>query len=426
MLAGACDGDVDERMPIEQFLISLTLILAAAKLSGELAERCGQPPVLGELIGGLVIGRVGLQLLAAHIPGLHSLIIDDRSQALQAAADIGVILLMFEVGLETDMDDLIRLGWPSLVVAVLGVVLPFAGGFYLMRQFGVPVLPAILVGAAMTATSVGITARSFTDLNVGHTREARLVLGAAVADDVIGLVILASMSGLTAGASLSTFAICRSAIVAILFLGISAALGRRFAPAILRIVARMRTRAALSTAALMFCLLLSALAHEIAGLSPMVGAFAAGLVLAKTEHKVHFEHRLKPLADVFVPVFFVLIGVGMPLDQVDFGSYAGRQLLIEAAALFAVAFAGKVVAGLLVPDRLTKRWIVGIAMVPRGEVALIFASYGVVSGLFTPHLYMVVVLVVMATTLITPWLLKKTIGGSGEVRPKVADAPAVS
>ena len=412
-------------MPIEQFLISLTLILAAAKLSGELAERCGQPAVLGELIGGLVIGRVGLQLLAAHVPGLHALIIDDHSQALQAAADIGVILLMFEVGLETDMDDLIRLGWPSLIVAVLGVVLPFAGGFFLMRQFDVPVLPAILVGAAMTATSVGITARSFADLNVGHTREARLVLGAAVADDVIGLVILASMSGLTAGASLSTVAICRSAIVAVLFLGISAALGRRFAPSILKFVARMRTRAALSTAALMFCLLLSALAHEIAGLSPMVGAFAAGLVLAKTEHKVHFEHRLKPLADVFVPVFFVLIGVGMPLDRIDIGSYAGRQLLFEAAALFAVAFTGKIVAGLLVPDRLTRRWIVGIAMVPRGEVALIFASYGVVSGLFTPHLYMVVVFVVMATTLITPWLLKKTIV-SGDLRSKASDVAAVS
>jgi Kef-type K+ transport system membrane component KefB len=413
-------------MPIEQFLITLIFILAIAKICGEVAERRGQPAVLGELIGGVLGGTGCLGQLAARCPALHSLTLDPSEPVLQVVAGVGVILLMFEVGLETDLDDLLRLGWPALWVAFLGVILPFAGGYFLMRAFGVAPIPSALVGASLTATSVGITARSFADLNCSGAREARLVLAAAVADDVIGLVILAAMAGTSSARGISFSGVARAAVLATLFLVAAAWLGRRFAPAILRRIARMRTRAALSTAALMFCFLLAVLAEKIGGLSPMVGAFAAGLILAKTEQKVHFEQRLKPVADIFVPVFFVMAGAAMPLQAIRLGSPGGGIVLEQAAALFAVAVAGKIVAGLTVPARAMNRLAVGVAMVPRGEVALIFASYGIAARIFSPRLYCVVLLVVMATTLLTPVFLKIVLRKSPEPLPGEAVAQAAS
>jgi Kef-type K+ transport system membrane component KefB len=402
-------------MPFETFLLDLAVILIAAKLGGEIAERLKQPAVLGELVAGILVGASvlgacgGLPLVG---PVLASLAIDGHAEMLKTVAEVGAVLLLFEAGLESDIHELRRLGPAALWVAVAGVALPFALGYGAAHLLGLSFHAAIFLGAALTATSVGITARTFADLKAADRAEAKIVLGAAVADDVLGLIILAVVSGMAAGAAGAS---SRSPIAvvafALLFLVGALVVGIKGAPHILRFVSRMRTRAALATSAVIFCFLLAALAHRVGGLAPIVGAFAAGLVLSTTEHRFHFEERIKPIADIFIPVFFVLMGAAMPIGQVNPLTPAGRAALALAAGLTVVAVIGKVLGGLTVPARGISRLAVGVGMIPRGEVGLIFASVGLDKKLITGEMFTALVLMVMATTFVTPPLLKLVLGG---------------
>ncbi|MGH2704760.1 MAG: cation:proton antiporter [Actinomycetota bacterium] len=371
-----------------RIILDILVILVAAKLGGEIAERLGQPAVLGELAVGVVVGPSVLGFI-------------DGTPVIEAMAQLGAILLLFEVGLETDLTRILQVGPAALRVATVGVVLPFALGAVLALALGHHGIVAVLIGATLTATSVGITARVLSDLHKLDTDEGRTVLAAAVLDDVMGLVILTVVSGLAAGQALSALSVGRIIAAAGGFLLLALLVGLRVSPPMFRWISkRVRVRGILITAAFSFCLLL-AVSAELFGLAPIVGAFVAGVLLATTEQHQQIRERLTPLADVFIPIFFLSMGI-----QVQIGAFSSPALLTLAGSLTLVAVAGKVVAGWAAPSSMS-RAAIGFAMVPRGEVGLIFASFGLARGLLRPDLYSAMLLVVALTTFLTPPLVKR-------------------
>jgi Kef-type K+ transport system membrane component KefB len=397
-------------------LVGVALILIVAKLGGELFERIKQPAVLGELIAGIIIGNLALSGFTAAEPL-------KTNEIISSLAEIGVIILLFEVGLESNLGEMLEVGWSSLLVAVAGVIVPFFLGWGVSAYF-IPDearLGHIFIGATLCATSVGITARVLKDLGRLQTRESRIILGAAVIDDVLGLLILAVVAGAIkaagAGTALSIIDISIIAGKAIAFLFGAVAIGHYLTPHIFRRAGRFESRGVLLALSLSFCFLLAWAAAKV-GLAPIVGAFAAGLVL----DEVHFEtfeekgkHGLQrlvtPVSTVLVPIFFVLMGL-----RVDLRMFARVELLGFAAALTFVAIIGKQVCSLAVAERGLNRLAVGLGMIPRGEVGLIFAGIG--ATLVLPNAqgvservvgtgtFGVIVIMVIVTTLVTPPALK--------------------
>lgn len=379
-------------MEFAHVLIMLVLMLAGAKLLAELGERVSQPAVLGELLAGLILGDSLLRL------------VDPRHEILHVLAELGAIFLLFEIGLESDLAELFRVGWRSLWVALIGVVTPALLGFGVSLSLGQSPLTAVFIGATLTATSVGITARVLKDLGVLRWGESQIVLGAAVADDVIGLLILAVVSGLAHGDAFSLWHVGKVLFLALLFLAGALTLGLRASHWMLRLAQRMRARGALVTAALVLCFTLAALA-QLVGLAPIVGAFSAGLILARTEHRLRITDRSSAIADLLVPLFFVLMGAQMNLRAIDVTTPQGWAVLTLAALLIVVAVGGKLASALALWRTRMRAWLVGVGMVPRGEVGLIFATIGLQQKVFDISVYTAVLLLVMVTTLITPpWL----------------------
>jgi Na+:H+ antiporter len=402
-------------------LAGLAVILIVAKIGGEVFQRLGQPAVLGELIGGIVLGNLVLFGFTAIEPL-------KTNQVIAAVAELGVIILLFEVGLESNFKDMRAVGRSSLLVALLGVFVPFLLGWGVSAYFipAEPRLVHIFIGATLCATSVGITARVFQDLEKLATREARIILGAAVIDDVLGLVILAVVAGAikatTTGGSLAASGIGLIAGKALLFLILAILLGQFTVPPLLRGAGRFESRGVLLTLAISFCLLLSWLAAQV-GLAPIVGAFAAGLVLDEVHYKPvrtnqprlsqerSLRDLLEPVGLVLVPIFFVIMGM-----KVDLRFFGNLTLLGFAFALTLAAILGKQICALGVLDHDTNRLAVGLGMIPRGEVGLIFAGIGATlvlpnaSGVNEPVIgpptFGAVVIMVIITTLVTPPLLK--------------------
>jgi Na+:H+ antiporter len=392
-------------VPVVRFFFVVGLMLVAGKLAAEVAERLRQPAVLGELVAGMILGRSALGL----IPTAH----DDPLTAVMALlAEIGVAVLLFEIGLDTDLKAMGRVGTAATAVAIVGVATPFLLGFVYWRSpwHGLEAAgatlttTAIFVGATLTATSVGITARVLTELRRMDTIEARLVLGAAVIDDVLGLVILGVVSGIVAGTAVSVLGIARALIVAVGFLVVAVAVGLKVAPRVFGVVERMRVRGVLLVAAFSFLLLLAALADR-AGSALIVGSFAAGIILSGTNQFDLIEERIKPVADVFTPIFFLSIGASVDLRVYNPFEPANHPTIIAGLVLFAIAVVGKLVSGWAVPWRRFNRWAVGCGMAPRGEVGLIFAQIGLTAGVLTEHLFSAILFMVVGTTLIAPPLL---------------------
>ncbi len=397
-------------------LIGVAAILVVAKLAGELFERCGQPSVLGELLGGILIGN----LLLVGVGVFEPL---KTNEIIAALAEIGVIVLLFEVGLESNLKEMLEVGWSSLLVALVGVAVPFALGWWVAAYF-IPDearLGHIFIGATLCATSVGITARVLRDLGKLRTREARIVLGAAVIDDILGLLILAVVQGAIraqgAGAALSLADVGLIALKSVLFLAGAVAVGRFVVPQLFKGAGRFESRGVLLALAISFCFVLAWAAGAV-GLAPIVGAFAAGLVLDEAhfehlpDHSKHDLHELiAPISALLVPIFFVLMGL-----RVDLRAFARWDLMAFAAVLTAAAIIGKQMCGLAVVERGVNRVAVGIGMIPRGEVGLIFAGIGATlllpdaRGMSQPVInsatFGVVVIMVIVTTIITPPLLK--------------------
>lgn len=401
--------------PVAFVALALAVILVAAKLGGHVAQRIGQPAVLGELLVGIVLGNLGL----SGVDWLEPIKSDGTIDVL---ARLGVIILLFEVGLESTVREMLHVGGRALLVAVLGVVVPWLLGW----AVGVALLPGhsvyvhLFLGAILTATSVGITARVFRDLGRSQSAEARIILGAAVIDDVLGLVILAVVAGLITaadtGTSLSIGAIGLVLGKAALFLVGALWLGLAISPRLFAAGARLRGESVLLVIALAFCFLLSWLAAEI-GLAAIVGAYAAGLILEPAHYRAFadkgersLEELLRPIASFLVPVFFVVIGM-----RVDLMAFARADVVGLAAVLTLAAVAGKQVCGLGALGTSLDGLSIGIGMVPRGEVGLIFASLGLglsVRGeqVIDAGLYAAVVMMVMLTTLVTPPALKWSLG----------------
>ncbi|MBI5574869.1 MAG: cation:proton antiporter [Deltaproteobacteria bacterium] len=378
---------------------------------GHFCVRLGQPAVLGELCAGILIGNLGLFGLG----GFEGIAADPYVDIL---ARIGVIVLLFEVGLESTIRDILRVGLSSFMVAVLGVAAPFGLGWLV----GIWLLPEAspyahaFLGATLCATSVGITARVLHDIGKSREKEARIILGAAVIDDVLGLIILASVSGVIlaaeGGKAPGVWPQAVIVLKAVGFLAGSLLLGALLTPKIFSTAAKLRGPGVLVGVSLAFCFLLSFLAGR-AGLAPIVGAFAAGLIL----EPVHFqafgernirqlENALKPLSEFLAPVFFVQMGA-----KVDLRVFSSAETLWLALALTIAAIVGKQACSLGVWGKDINRWAVGFGMIPRGEVGLIFASIGatlVLAGerIIDATTYSAVIIMVLLTTLATPPLLK--------------------
>jgi len=373
------------------FLLAFAAALAGAKLFGELAERAGQPAVLGELLVGVFLGPSVLGLVPL-------------SDGVLLLAEIGVILLLFEVGLETDLTELVRVGGPALLVALAGMVLPFLGGWSLALAAGQSSLTAIFVGAAMTATSIGITARILSELSVLKTREGQIILGAAVVDDVLGLVVLAVVAQIAEKGGVAAGAAIRATVFSIGFLAVALAVGIPLGQRLVRVVGHANVRGVLVAASVSFALLI-AWAAKAAGSAPIVGAFAAGVALARTNRRHDIDTALKPAVDLFAPVFFVAVGAQVDVKLLNPLVAENRSSLLLAGALTLAGFLGKFLAGFCVWGRV-RRAFIGAGMVPRGEVGLIFASIGRETGALEPRVFVAVVIAVFATTFLAPPLLK--------------------
>ncbi len=376
----------------------------AAKAGGALAERIGQPAVLGELIFGVLMGNLHLFTPLELFGTLRN------DPILDIFARVGVIVLLFEVGLETRVSDLMKVGASSLAVAVIGVVTPMGLGF-LIGEWMLPEMSRsahLFLGATLAATSVGITARVLKDLGRLQQREARIILGAAVLDDVLGLIILAVISGIVTAGHITILEVARITLVSIVFLGGAVVLGPRLLARVVPWLARVRVHGMKLITALTLCFLMAWLADRL-GLAPIVGAFAAGLLLEewmvepfRSTDTLHA--MMSPLATVFVPVFFVLMGF-----QVHIESFADLSVLALAAAITAAAVLGKQACSLGVLERGLDRISVGVGMVPRGEVGLIFAGIGRGLGVVDDALFSATVIMVIVTTFITPPALKMTL-----------------
>lgn len=397
--------------PVAPVVLAIAIVLVAAKLAGELATRCGQPAVLGELVIGVVLGNLTL----VGFSGFDPFKID---ASLDMLARIGVLLLLFEVGLESTVGQLLKVGPSSSLVALFGVAAPFVLGWgvsaWLLPESSIYV--HAFLGATLTATSVGITARVLKDLGRLQTGEARVILGAAIIDDVLGLIILAAIGGIIAavdlGGSISYAEIGLIIGKAAGFLIGSLTLGVWLAPRLFGLASRLRTRGVLLGVGLAFCFLLSWLANAI-GLAPIVGAFAAGLILEEVHYRDFVdrgEHSLEdlvhPISAFLVPIFFVLMGM-----RTDLRSFAQPGVLGLAAALTIAAIVGKQACSLGVIAKGIDRLSVGIGMVPRGEVGLIFANIGLALSIrgepiIDPATFSAVVVMVTVTTMATPPALK--------------------
>ncbi|MDD4351757.1 MAG: cation:proton antiporter [Candidatus Gracilibacteria bacterium] len=418
-----------EAMPDISFtLLGIAVILIAAKISN-LIERFGQPPIVGELLVGVLLGNLSFF-------GLH-VFEDIRSDnIINFLGELGVIILLFQVGLESNIEKIRKVCLQSFVVAFLGVIIPFVLGTYVVGPWLLPDLSFntyLFLGATLTATSVGITARVFKDLNKIHIPEAQIVLGAAVIDDVIGLIILAVVSTIATVGGVGLGLISWIAAKAILFLLGSIILGQVLAPKIGKLLSKINTGVGMKfTLAISFCLVFAFLAQKV-GLTPIVGAFSAGLILDPVhfsyfkdpkivrdikeaindyDHdskekilsviaphaKRHIEDLIAPIGLFLIPIFFVITGMNVKLETMF-----NLPILLVALGLTAAAFVGKIVSGLAV--RKANKFLVGFGMVPRGEVGLIFAMTGKALNIIPDEVFSTIVIMVILTTLLTPPIL---------------------
>lgn len=405
------EGGERHEVAVARIFIALVVMMIAGKLGGELAERLKQPVVLGELVGGIVLGNLSLF-------GLHLFDYLKEDFTIAVLAEIGVVLLLFEVGLESNIKEMMEVGASAFLVAVMGVVTPAILGFgvssWLIPEE--PPLAHLFIGAILCATSVGITARVLRDLGKIQTKEARIILGAAVIDDVLGLVILSVASGIIVAANegghLNISQVWWIILKAAMLLFGAVVIGQWLSPRLFNLASYLRVKGVLLITSLVVCFFLAWLAG-IMGLAPIVGAFAAGLIL----EDVHFKEfrkkgerelveLLHPISIAMVPLFFVLMGI-----KVDIRYFGEGRILLFAFFLTVAAILGKQACSLGVLEKGVSRLTVGLGMIPRGEVGLIFAGIGttlILKGIpvVTPPVFGASVIMVVVTTLVTPPLLK--------------------
>ncbi len=379
-------------MTLHEFLLSLIILYVSARLFGEVAVRLGQSAVLGDLLAGVLIGG---NVLGWVEPTL----------TLKLMGDVGVMLLLFEIGLESDPQTFLRVWKSSIGVAVIGVLAPFALGYALAVATGLGTLQAVFIGATLMATSVAISVRVLDDFGKLHTTEGKIILGAAVIDDILVLLALSVIISLADQGAVSGLDVVKASAPAILFLCVAILVGIRYVHLFSRLVNIMNTRGSLVIMAMTFALFLGESA-ELVGLAPIIGAFAAGLVLARAEHQAHITERIKPVADVFVPIFFVLVGAAVELRLLNPFDPQNWTVLLMTGGLILAAVVGKLLAGAGAAGAGVSRFTVGAGMVPRGEVALIIAATGLSHEVITQREYGAIIMMVAVLSLLAPMLLK--------------------
>lgn len=396
-------------MEVSEFFLKLLIILIAAKIFAEVFAFLRLPSVLGEVIAGIIIG-----------PSLLGIIVPDTTFYL--LAEIGILLLLFEVGLETDVGQIVKVGVQSSLVAATGVLLPAFAGFWISSYiFNLPFVVSLFIGGTLVATSIGVTVRVLVDLRKHQTKTAKIVLGAAVLDDVVGVVILAVLYDFAVRGEINIINTVKVLGFITVFLLIAPVITKLFVPLISKLSSTSRTRGIIPTIIVSLILGLAVISHGV-GAPEILGSFAAGIALARRfflplgatiDHYSHalaekIEVNMKPIIDLFVPVFFVIVGASINLKVIDFTSVIFWQI---AGFLTVGAIIAKMMSGVWVKGGLRAKLSTGIAMVPRGEVGLIFAEVGKKGGIFDDTIYAVIVFVVALTTLFAPLLLRFVMRG---------------
>lgn len=413
-------------------LLSLVIIYIASKVGGELSRMLDFPPVLGELIAGVVVGTSALHLIVFPESGasasdsmlmtiLRSLdgltpealtsIFQSQSEIVSVLAELGVIILLFEIGLESDIRELQKVGYQATVVACVGVAVPFvAGTAGLMFFFGVSAIPAIFAGAALTATSIGITSKVLSELGQLKSQEGQIIVGAAVIDDILGIIVLAVVASLAKTGEVDVVNVIYLIVSATVFLIGAILLGKFFNKSFVTIGEKLQTRGNLIVPALIFAFFMAFIGSAI-HLEAILGAFAAGLVLDETDKRRELDEQVKPIADILVPIFFVTVGAKADLGVLNPLVPSNREGLVIAAFLIAIAIIGKIVTGWSVFGQPgINRLAIGIGMIPRGEVGLVFAGIGSASGVLDKPLEAAIIIMVILTTFLAPPFLRVAFG----------------
>jgi Kef-type K+ transport system membrane component KefB len=390
-------------MPSHDFFLTLLIILLTARVFAELAGRLKAPTVIGELLAGVILG-----------PSLLGWV--EPIETIKLMAEIGIILLLFEVGLGTDPRQLVRAGPKSLVVALGGFGLPFLLGFSVGHWvFGLSLLTSLFIGGTLTATSIGITARVLTDLKRHHAPEGQIILGAAILDDVMGVVLLALLYEFSIGGGVTL----GNAGKVIMFVGTFFILAPVAAKLMSAIIKHINTTTEIPglvpTTIVSLVLLFAWLAHSM-GAPELLGGFAAGLALSRRfflpfgtalhadpSFAEHIETEMKPVIHLFTPIFFVMVGLSLNLREIDWSS---PFIWVFSMALMIAAIVGKLAGPMLIRETWPTRWIIGTAMIPRGEVGLIFAELGRESGILNNEIYAGMIIVIALTTLLSPFAMK--------------------
>lgn len=398
-------------MDIGSIFLSLALILLFARVLGEAAAWLKVPPVMGEMIAGIILG-----------PSLLGWV--EINAVIQSLAEIGLILLLFEVGLDTDISKIAKHGRKASIVALGGFIAPFLGGFLLSYWvFDLSLLLSLFVGGTLTATSIGVTVRVLRDLKRHQSHEAQVVLGAAVLDDILGVVLLAVLYEFSVNGGINL----TNASKVLIFIGVFMVL----APIVAKLMAEMfgrykshsRIAGLIPTTVVMLVLLFAWLAHMV-GAPALLGGFAAGLALSRRfflpfgafltlsdgSFVKQIGQSMGPIIQLFTPIFFVVVGLSLNLQAVDWGS---ASVLWMAVAFIVLAMCSKLAGAFLIEESTYFRWAVGLSMIPRAEVGLIFAELGRISGVFDNDMYAVMIITIAATTILPPFMLKWFYGRFG-------------
>ena len=384
-------------------ILQVAAILIAARVVGEMANWLQLPVVIGEIVAGVILG-----------PSLLAFI--EPEGLIQVLAEIGIILLLFQVGLETDVGELARSGRKSVIVAVGGFLLPLLICFVLGRYiFDLDLLVALMVAGTMTATSIGITMRTLTDLGRAQSREGRIVLGAVVLDDIFGVLLLAILFNFVTQGSIDLGSTWRILLFMMVFFMIAPTIAKTISYIIRRWEAVSETPGMVPTTVVSMVLFLAWLSHEL-GIPELLGGFATGLALSRRfflpfgaalkadpEFSSHVLEQMKPVVQLFTPIFFATVGLSLDLSSIDWGSVF---FWVFSISLAAVAVATKILGALLLREPLARRVVIGMSMVPRGEVGLVFAELGRQTGLLDQQVFAIVVIVIAYTTLFTPFWLR--------------------
>ncbi|MEM8808785.1 MAG: cation:proton antiporter [Cyanobacteria bacterium P01_G01_bin.38] len=427
-LAEAASEESYSEAVVATLLITAGLAFITSVLLGKLCDRLNLPAVLGDLAAGVVLGGsvLGILVFSADGPAVNGVLLSclklttgaptetvmsayrfEMDAFIHESANIGLLTLLFVTGLESNLKELIQVGSQAATVATTGVLLPFAlGTITLIAVFHLPIVPAIFAGAALTATSIGITAKVLQEMGQLQSQEGQIILGAAILDDILGIVILALVLSLAETGEIELASLVTLLASAVGFVLLAVLLNRYFCPIFSAVVERFKDPAALLLLSLAFLNALALLAVAL-GLEALLGAFAAGLVLSGTRRKEELMQLIQPFVYVYTTIFFVTIGASVNLSVLNPFDPANRAGLIVAGCLIAIAILGKVVAGFVVfSNKPVNRWVIGAGMIPRGEVGLVFAGLGASTGILSDSLDAAVIIMVIATTLIAPLLLK--------------------